>query len=427
VRRPTLVIAAVLAAALLTTLWLVREMKVAASSQGPHPGPAAAPGAAASAASPEPPAPEGRATATPGAPGAVEGAVLDPAGKPVAGATVRLLARGDGAARLKVAAVRTGADGRFAFDGVEPGRAVVSAAEAGVALGASRAVRVQAPQAGQAAQAAQATIQLAPSGVLEGRVAGTGPAVVLAAPLLAGPGGLEVARAPAQADGSFRLTLPGGAYRVHAAPASAPRADLRATPAFVSVVPGRSQRLDLAVAPASAEAGVTVVVLEPGGAPSAGAAVSVSRPEDRRVAFAAAAGEDGRLTLARDMGLTGQPVALSVRNGGRTGAFSGTWPESGEVTIRLRPGGAVVGRVAGVAPVAGYTLAVEVEPAPGGWRTLETRQVAGDRLELEDLPPEPVRLTAKTSDGRFGMAEVRAGPGEVVKVELEVRGGAGAR
>jgi hypothetical protein len=425
VRRPAvLVVAAAFGAALLVTLWLVREMRLAASTSGtvarPAPEASAAGGPLAAPSSPD--AHLGRATATPGAPGRLEGTVTGATGLPLGGATVRLASRGDGAAGLQAVAVRTGADGRFAFDGVEPGRAAISATQDGVALGVSRAVHVQ------AGRPATVELQVAPSGVLEGRVGGGagGTAVVVASPLLAGPGGLEVARAPVAGDGSFTLSLPGGAYRVLAAPAGAAAADLRATPTFISVVPGRSQRLDLSVAAPTAEPGVVVAVQEPGGAPSPGATVAVSRPGETRVAYAAAAGEDGRLTIARAMGLAGQPVALSVRNGGRTGAFSGTWPEAGEVAVRLRPGGAVEGRVLSGAPVTGFVLTVEVEPAPGGWRTLETRQVAGDRLAVTDLPPEPVRISARTADGRAGQAEVKAGPGEVVKVELALKAGATA-
>jgi hypothetical protein len=38
-----------------------------------------------------------------------------------------------------------------------------------------------------------------------------------------------------------------------------------------------------------------------------------------------------------------------------------------------------------------------------------------------------VRISARTADGRAGQAEVKAGPGEVVKVELALKAGAAAR
>jgi hypothetical protein len=230
-----------------------------------------------------------------------------------------------------------------------------------------------------------------------------------------------VARAAVDRGGAYRLSLPAGQYRVHAAPAAAARLDLRATPAFTAVAAGRTSRLDLTVAPASAEEGVTLAIQEPGGAPSAGASVTVSRAGEERVAFAAAADDAGRLVIARAMGMSGQPVTVRARNGGRTGAFTGPLPETGEVAVRLEPGGAVEGTVAGGGRVGGFTLEVEAEPVPGGWRTLEVVRFPGDRFDVGDLPPEPVRLIARTADGRAGVAEVRLAPGQAASVAIALR------
>jgi hypothetical protein len=414
-RRPAvLVLAVALGGALLLTLWLVREMRLAVATSGtaaaPISGPTAPPALAPAGAADHLPS---RATATPGAPGAVEGMVSAGAGRTLAGVRVQLASRADGAAGLRPVEVRSGFDGRYAFDGVEAGRAVLVAAQDGIALGTSRAVQVV------AGRPAVADLTVPEPGVLEGLVSGAGaPAVVVITPLHAGPGAAQVARAAVDRGGAWRVQLPAGQYRVHAAPAAAARTDLRVAPAFTAVTPGRTTRLDLTLAPPSAEEGVAIRILEPGGAPSAGAAVTVSRPGDARVAFAAAAGDDGVLTIAREMGMAGQPVALSVRNGGRTGAFAGTLPASGEVVVRLQAGGAVEGLVRGGGAVAGFTLTVSAEPSPGGWRTIEVLQVRGDRFDLGDLPPEPVRLSARTSDGRTGEVEVRLAPGQVVQATI---------
>jgi hypothetical protein len=419
-RRPAvIVVAAAFAAALAITVWLVREMRLAAATSGTAAAPIARPEA------PPALAPAGaadhlpsRATATAGAPGAIEGTVTDGAGRTLAGVRVQLASRGDGQAAARPVEVRSSFEGRYAFDGVEPGRAVLVAAQDGIALGTSRAIQVVAGRPGVA------DLALPAPGVLEGEVSGaSGPAVVLAVPLHASPGAM-LARAPVDGSGGWRFMLPAGQYRVHAAPATAARTDLRVTPAFAAVTAGQTTRLSLRMAPTSAEAGVAVRVLEPGGAPSPGAAVAVSRPGDARVAFAASTGDDGLLVIASEMGMAGQPVALAVRNGGRTGAFEGTLPASGEVVVRLRAGGAVDARLKGGGPVAAFTLTVSAEPSPGGWRTLEVLQLRGDRIDLGDLPPEPVRLSVRTDDGRVGEVEVRLAPGQMAEVAIPLRAGA---
>jgi len=413
-RRPAvLVLLAVVLAALAVTTWLVRELRQAAATSGAAAAPAlpdpAPPALAPAGAADHLPS---RATATPGAPGALEGTVTGEDGAALAGVRVQLASRGDGLAGLAPAEVRTGFDGRFAFDGVEPGRAVVVAAQDGTALGVSRAARVV------AGRPAAVALVLPEPGVLAGQVSGAAaPTVVVVAPLHPGPGGPRVARAPLDAAGAYRLQLPAGQYRVHTAPAANPRADLRAVPAFTAVAAGRTTKLDLTASPAAAEAGVAVRVLEPGGAPSPGAAVQVARAGDARVAFAASAGDDGVLVLAGEMGMAGQAVTLTARSGGRIGSFTGTLPATGEVAVRLAPGAAVEGVVSG-AGAGGVTLEVASAPSPGGWRTVEVLRVTGDHFDLGDLPPEPVRLTARAADGRAATAELTPVPGQVAKVTL---------
>jgi hypothetical protein len=413
-RPAVLVLAAVVAAALTVTVWLVAEMRQAQATSGVVAAPALP--------APAPPAlaPAGaadhlpsRAVATAGAGGAVEGLVTNEAGAPLAGVRVALAWRGDGAVAARPVEVRSGFDGRYAFEGVEPGRAVLVAAQDGAALGTSRAVQVV------AGRAAAGDLTVPEPGLLSGQVSGARtPTVVVVVPLHPGPGGTQVARAPLDAAGAYRLQLPAGQYRVHTAPAANPRADLRATPAFTAVAAGRTTRLDLTATAAVEEEGLTVKVLEPGGAPSAGAGISVSRAGDTRVAFAAGAGDDGRLVIASQMGMAGQAVTLAVRNGGRTGTYTGTLPASGELTVRLVPGGAVEGVVSGGLTAAGATLEVASAPSPGGWRNVEVLRLHGDRFDLGDLPPEPVRLTVRAADGRTGRVELTPSPGQVARVTI---------
>ncbi|ACG75346.1 conserved hypothetical protein [Anaeromyxobacter sp. K] len=356
--------------------------------------------------------------------GAVEGVVTDPAGRPLARVRVRLGARGDGLAALAPREARTDFEGRFRLEDVEVGRAELAAVQDGAALGAARAVRVQ------AGRAAQVDFFLAPPGALAGRASAGGKppplgTAVLAATLQGPP---QVARTLVDASGNFELLLPAGDYRVLAAPADAAGTDVRAAPAFARVEPGGTTRLELRVTAAAEEAGPEVRVLEPGGAPSAGAEVTLARPGDARVAMAARAGEDGRVRLGRDMGLAGREVEVRAHNGGRSGAFTGRLPAAGAVAVTLSPGAALEGVVrGGGAPVKGFALEVASQPGPEGWRTLEVHRFAGDRFELGDLPAGPLRVAVRAADGRRGEAEVRLAAGEVRRLEVAVSAAVPAR
>jgi hypothetical protein len=86
---------------------------------------------------------------------------------------------------------------------------------------------------------------------------------------------------------------------------------------------------------------VEILVLEPGGAPSPGATVTLSRPDDGRVALATSAGEDGRVVVDARMGVAGRPVTIRARNGGRAGSTTLSLPDAGTVVVQLAPGSAV--------------------------------------------------------------------------------------
>jgi hypothetical protein len=350
--------------------------------------------------------------------GSAEGTVRDADGRPMAGVHVRVVQRGDGLPFAPWLEARSGFDGGWRIDGLEVGRAELVARQLGVALGEARSVRVD------AGRASRVDFFLPEAGLLVGRVRRGGEAppagtAVVATAMKAGLGMLQVARAAADATGNYRLALPAGEYRVHAAPAGAARADLRAAPAFARVDPGRTTRLDVAPASAAAEEGVEILVLEPGGAPSPGAVVTLARADDEKVAFASTAGDDGRVVLGREMGVAGRRVVVRARNGGRTAALAVDLPPSGSVPVTLEPGGAVRGLVRGRGgAVGGFTVEVASRPAPASWRTVDVHRFAGDRFELGDLPAEPLRLLVRADDGRRGAAEVSVGAGEVHAVEI---------
>jgi hypothetical protein len=351
--------------------------------------------------------------------GAIEGGVVDPAGRALAGVVVRASVRGDGPDVAPPVEARTDFDGRFRLEGLAVGRAEVVARQEHVAIGASAAARVA------AGRASRVDLVLPEAGVLAGRISAEGrppPAgtTVVAVAMGAGPGALQRVRAAADASGNYVLALPAGEYRVHAAPGAAAPAEPRAPPAFARVAPGRTATLELALAAPAREEGVEILVLEPGGTPSPGALVTLARPGDGRIALATAAGEDGRVAIARRMGMAGERVTVHARNGGRTGEETLALPSGGTVTVRLAAAAEVEGVVRGAGP-GGITVEVSSLPAAGAWRTLDVHRFAGSRFALGDLPAEPVRLSVRADDGRRGSAELRLAPGERRAVEIALR------
>jgi hypothetical protein len=404
--RPVPLLAAVFGSAAATAAFVVLQIHGSHES-GAVPPPAPAPMSARSVASPAPPA----------GTGTLEGTVRDPAGHPLAGVDVRATVRAD-PLRPFTAGARTDFEGRFRLDGLAAGRTEIVATAPGALAGASRAVEVHAGRIGRV------EVELTETGVLAGRVrSGADRARGLTVVAVARTGGAaarQVARVPVDETGGYRLALPAGEYRVHAGAGDGADADARTAPAFARVEPGRTSRLDLDAAAAAREDAVDVLVVEPGGAPAAGAVVTLSRAGDGRIALATTAGPDGRVAIGSRMGLTGHRVAIRARSGGRTGTESVALPSSGAVEVRLSPACTIEGAVRG-ARIAGFTLEVSSAPEEGGWRTFDVRRFDGERFALEDLPPEPLRLVVRTSDGRRGSADVRLGPGERAAIEIAVR------
>jgi hypothetical protein len=169
---------------------------------------------------------------------------------------------------------------------------------------------------------------------------------------------------------------------------------------------------------------VAIAVLEPDGAPSRGAVVTLARPGDAKLALATAAGDDGRLGVAAEMGLAGTEVEVHARNGGRTGSWTGALPQAGVVTVRLAAAGTVEATLAGKGKTpASFVLTVSSQPALRAWRTLAEHRFTGTGFTLGDLPAEPLRLSVKTDDGRRGSADVTLAPGETRRLEIALSGG----
>jgi hypothetical protein len=351
--------------------------------------------------------------------GAVEGTVRDPGGRALGGVRVRAVPRADPLARAPVVEARTDFEGRFRLDRLEAGRTELVARLPGVLAGATGAVEVR------EGATARADLVLPEAGLLAGRVRDEGEApragiTVVAVPMKAGSAAPQAARVAADATGNFQLALAAGEYRVHAARLDASAAEPRVVPSFARVEPRRTTRLDLELARARPDDAVEILVLEPGGAPSPGALVTLARPDDGRIALATAAGDAGRVAIDRKMGIAGQRVTIRARSGGRTGAETLVLPMAGTVPVQLAAAGTVEGVVRG-AGVSGFTLEVSSRPERGTWRVLDVHRFAGDRFALGDVPAEPLRLEVRTADGRRGTAEVRVAPGEKRLLEIALR------
>jgi hypothetical protein len=342
--RPVPLLVAIFGIAALTSVLVARESLRHRSPPAPAPAAADAVASPPAVATVEAPVRAAPPSARPRGAGAVEGRIVDDAGRSLAGVHVRAIPRAPPAPAAAPAEARTDFDGRFRLESVPAGRAEIVAQQDGVLAGAARTVDVT--ERGTA----QVAIALPEAGVLSGRVraAGRRPppgTTVQAAALNAGGGIRQVAHGALDDAGGFRLALPAGEYRVHAEPPTgAVPARFVAQPSFARVDPGRTTALELALAPAAAW--VEILVLEPGGEPSAGAVVTLARPDDRRIAFATSTGPDGRAAVAPD-GIAGRTVTLRARNDERTATETLALPAAGTITVRLAPAPAVPPSAAG--------------------------------------------------------------------------------
>ena len=339
--------------------------------------------------------------------GAIEGVVEDARGGALAGARVRIVARGDGLAGAR-------ARGAERLRGPLPDRGggdrARRARRAAGRRGSGRRARCVSPRTARAAR----TCSCRRPGLVVARDPGWTP----------GAGGHRRRRGPARG-GRGRSSRAASQTPRGATASRCPRASTGSTrrpatptaricasrPRSRGSRPGRP-RLDVAAIAPTAEEGVEVIVLEPGGAPSPGAVVTLARADDERIALATSAGDDGRVVLAAEMGLAGAPVTVRARSGGRSGAWTGTLPASGASPVQLERGGAVAGvvRAVGAAP---RSVVVEVasRPSASGWRTTDVHRFAGARFELGDLPDGTgaTHGARRRRPARRGRADPRAG------------------
>lgn len=353
--------------------------------------------------------------------GRVEGRVVDSHAGPVEGALVTA-SRGGPGIRLGGAEqpeARTGPDGRYVLAGVAPGRALVSARRDGAALGGQ--LRVEVVEGG----VTPADFTLVDDGAVAGRVtrkSGSLPEGVMVRVVRAQPSmeSSDFASAPAAPDGTYRLQLPPGAYRIGAGAGRAGLGGMRDT---LTVEPGRTTAKDLALPDEGDDQGaLTITVLEPGGAPSPGAMVRVTSSQaGMRFAMMSAADEQGRFQLTRPKDELPDVLDVRATAGGRTGTAK-VPREQAQVTLQLQPAARVEGRVNGADPAGTFRLSVDAaddrEPGVLVVGSGAEREFTGDRFSLDDVSPGPSTLTVRTRDGRTGKAQAALLSGQTAQVEV---------
>ena len=347
--------------------------------------------------------------------GVIEGVVRDPGGAPVRGARVSGGRMWGGAAGTVPAEAVTGSDGRYVLPGLEVGLASVRARRPGAASGDTRTVPVR------AGQRATVDFVLLATGTLEGEVRTPDgrPAEpglpVLAAPDLPMLNLNDAARAEVVEGGRYRVELAAGDFKVLAGKPGHPGM----TPwARVKVAGGETTRLDLVAAAAEETPNALAVeVREPGGAPAGNAFVTAESPG---FMVAAAADEEGRVSLSRRTGV----LRVTARKGGRVSLPVEVEEASRQVVVELQPGASVGGKLVsqGAPPVGSFSLDVETPGAsPGPFDGISRRSFSGNRFVLAELPSGPVRIVATTPDGRVGELSLSLNPGESVERDIAVQ------
>ncbi|TSC33954.1 hypothetical protein FOF48_02600 [Corallococcus sp. Z5C101001] len=350
--------------------------------------------------------------------GSVEGLVRDGVGGPVPGAYVS--GRNEWVDGMETAPVeaRTDASGHYRLDGLVKGRVSVSARREGATVGVLQLVDV-----GEEGSA-RADFTLEGTGTVEGVVRaarGALPREPLTVTALAlGDAGLEtpgVGMADVGAEGTFRMVLPPGGYRLLI------MSSRRFTPGEqkqVNVEEGRTVQVEFTWEEKQEADAYRGIVLEPQGTPSPGAIITLTAVEGHAIPLMMApADEDGRFFIpsSRASGLSALRVMARARNGGRS---SDAMPlnDDQELVLKLRPAASIRGRVVREGePVRGFTLALQLQKGflPAGHGPWE---FTGDRFELKDVPAEPVTLVARTADGSTG--EIDASPSAGAALTMDI-------
>ncbi|RKH87739.1 hypothetical protein D7Y21_17740 [Corallococcus sp. AB045] len=359
--------------------------------------------------------------------GAVEGQVRDSIGAPVAAARISTASIGRFEMDPRPIEARTDTEGRYRIEGLATGYMSLSARHEGATTGVRQSVSVKANRT------VQADFTLDVTGTVEGRVRaarGSLRDVTLEVTALADDVSQgvtpDMGHVFVDAEGAFRMALPSGDYTLL----------LMARGRFsqneqkrVRVDAGRTAQVELTWEEPRGGNEYRGVVLEPDGAPSPRAVITLTTTERQDIPLSMTpTDEEGRFAIpvGRVGGSPTRRVLMSARNGGRSSEPVPVTVDQ-DVVVRLRPSAFLRGRVVRKGePVRGFTVSLQLQKGylPRGDVPLE---FSGDRFELRDVPPEPVKLTARTADGSVGEALASPGTGAVLEVDIPVTASATVR
>ncbi|RKG68711.1 hypothetical protein D7W79_33780 [Corallococcus exercitus] len=350
--------------------------------------------------------------------GAVEGQVRDRNGAPVAEARISGANRWSDGADAKPIEARTDADGHYRLEGLAMGRLSLSARHEGSTVGVRQTVSVEANGT------ARADFTLEGTGTVEGVVRaarGSLPDAPLEVTALADEPSQGVAPGVGQvgvdAEGGFRMVLPSGGYTLLL---TARGRFVQGQRKPVRVEAGRTAQVEFTWEEKRDVNEYRGVVLEPDGSPSPHAVITLSAADGQGIPLTMTpTDEEGRfaIPLSRTALPANRRVMLGARNGGRSSEALPVTAEQ-EVVVRLRPSAFLRGRVVRKGePVRGFSVSLQLQKGflpqgEGDW------EFSGERFELRDVPPEPVKLTARTVDGSVG--EVLASPGTGAVLEVDI-------
>jgi len=348
--------------------------------------------------------------------GAVSGGVTDSAGRPLAGAVVRLAAGfGPGAGATQTEAV-AGVDGRYRLDNLSPGTVRLAASRDESSFGPSRSVDVI------EGQEAPLDFMLTDNGTLGGHVrlksgAAPDPSAAIRAMQQGDMGGFRegavIGSAPVDANGAYQLSLPPGHYRVVAMGPDTRRQQ----PSLATVTANQPTQLDLLLD--DTVPGTTGSVVEPSGAPSADAVV-VLLSAQRQALGMAVTDADGKFSVSQFRGAA--PATVRARNGGRIGEVA---VGEGDTVVPLQSAATLHGTLVsgGSAPPSFTVMVTPVNSSRALWNGSggSPLEFAGDRFDLYDQPGVDVTVVVKTADGRSGSQTVALRPGQEASATIALQ------
>jgi protocatechuate 3,4-dioxygenase beta subunit len=359
----------------------------------------------------------------------VAGEVDDPTGAPVAGAALHLC-RDEGPplpgrpAACPGGALSTTADGegRFRFDAAAPGRWTLTATAAGWAPG-----RLEGIEVADGGEVAGLRVALAAGSRLVGRVTDDAGEAVVGAKI-----GVVSTTAAGTSHWARGESDDSGAYAVEGlapgfAEVSAYHPDYEKLSRELEVDSGE-QRLDLNLRRRRQGREVAGTVVDPSGAPVAGALVELRVPPTRgarggRFPGPVVSGPDGAFALADAS--DGEYLARAEAQGyaaGDSAPFSVAGADVAGIEIRLEPGAAVVGTLRGL-DLDELSQAAVYAGRVGGER--RTGTVGYDSsYRVEGLAPGDWEVNAFLASGRHAGGRVTIEPGEA-RAELDLVFGGG--